>query len=286
MNREFKIILYSITALVSAVLLFAAIRGYFYIPAVINLGIYQMRLYGVIIAGTILSGYFLARKNSWKFGISIEEVDKLTFWLVICALLGARIYYVFFEWGYYSNNLAETYKIWRGGLSIYGGIIAGLIYLFFVAKKTAYTLFQITDLVAICLPLSQAIGRFANFFNQEAFGKPTNLPWGLYIEPPKRPYEFYNQDYFHPTFLYEALWNLLVFFVLNKYVPKSTRGYLTFVYLGLYSFGRFFIESIRLDSSYIYGLKVDMIISVIIFVIASSGIYIVRRKADRIFDGK
>jgi phosphatidylglycerol:prolipoprotein diacylglycerol transferase len=285
MNREFKIIFYSIIALIGAVLLFAAIRGYFYIPAVIDLGIYQLRLYGVIIAGAILTGFLLARKNSWKFGLSIEEIDKLAFWLVIFALLGARIYYVLFEWNYYQDNLEEIFKIWHGGLSIYGGIIAGLSYLYIASKKKAYSFFQITDLIALVLPLGQMIGRFANFVNQEAFGKPTSLPWGLYIEPPKRPYEYYSQEYFHPTFLYEVAWNLLVFFILNKYVSKSTRGYLTFIYLALYSFGRFFIEWVRLDSSYVYGFKVDMIISAIIFVIAMVGVCAVRRKKGKLSTG-
>jgi phosphatidylglycerol:prolipoprotein diacylglycerol transferase len=265
MERQFKLIFYWFLAIIGLVLMFALIRGYLYVPSVLDLGIYNLRLYGLVFAGAILSGYGIARKFAWKFGISQEEIDKLTFWLVVVSLVGARVYYVLSQWYYYQDNLGEVVKIWHGGISIYGALISGIIYLLIISRKRAYSFFQITDLIALALPLSQAVGRLANFVNQEAYGKPTDLPWGLYIDPPMRPYEYYNLDYFHPTFLYEALWNVIIFMVLYYLVPKNKQGYLTSIYLMFYSFGRFFIEWIRLDSSFIFGFKLDMVVSVLIF---------------------
>lgn len=252
-----------------------AFAGKISIPSEIAIGNFAIRIYGITMASSILVGYFIGRHYSWKFGISKSEVDDIAFWITIVGFIGARIYYVIFDWQLYRNDYSEIYKIWHGGLSVYGSLIAGLIFIFFYTSKKAYSVYQLLDLMALSLPLSQAVGRFGNFFNQEAFGLPTNLPWKMYVDPINRPGNYRQYDYFHPTFLYEALVSILIFFILKKLLGKTKPGILAFVYIGLYSLGRFFIEGIRLDSSYLYGLKVDQITAVVGLVVA--GIVLIRR---------
>ena len=241
-----------------------AFQGRLFIQPQIDLGKFSIRLYGITMALAILLGYWVAKKYSWRFGINSAEVDDIAFWITIVSLIGARIYYVVFEWHYFSGNPGEIYKIWHGGLSIYGALIAGLLFIWWYTRHKAYSIFQLLDLAALSLPLAQALGRFGNFFNQEAFGLPTNLPWKMFVDPVNRPYLYRDSNFFHPTFLYEALANVLIFLVLSKkLMGKVKPGVLAFVYLGLYSFFRFFIEAIRLDSSYLFGIKVDQITAVL-----------------------
>lgn len=241
-----------------------AFAGHINIPSQIPIGNFAIRIYGIIIAAAVLVGYFVARFSAWRFGISREEVDDIAFWITIFAILGARIYYVLINWSYFSANVSEIYKIWHGGISIYGGIIAGIIFILLYGRNKAYSVYQLLDLAAIALPLAQALGRFGNFFNQEAFGIPTNLPWKMYVSILNRPEGYQAFSYFHPTFLYEALWSVAVYFILTKFLMvKAKPGVIAGSYLGLYSVGRFFIEGLRLDSSYIHGVKVDQITAVV-----------------------
>jgi phosphatidylglycerol---prolipoprotein diacylglyceryl transferase len=235
-----------------------------------SLGNFEIRWYGVILALAILVSYYVARKQAWKFGIGTKAVDDYSFWVTIVGILGARVYHVLFSLNYYSKNLSEIYKIWHGGLSIYGAVLAGIVFTYFYAKKKAYTFWQIFDLIALSLPLGQAIGRFGNFVNQEAFGTPTNLPWKIYIEPQHRPVQFVNESYFHPTFLYEALFDVLVFFILYKLIGKTKPGMIGLLYLIIYSLGRFFIEGIRVDSFFIGGFRADQVVAFLIIVFAGT----------------
>lgn len=264
--------------LAGAILAIAAIYFYF-IPAFegkipvkgfFSIGFLEIRFYGLIVACAVLAGYFFARKNSWKFGVSQQALDDFTFWAVIIGLIGARIYYVIFSLNVFLENPSEIYKFWHGGLSIYGGILAGIIFAYFYSRKKAFSFFQLFDLAALSLPLAQAIGRFGNFFNQEAFGSPTNLPWRMYISPQNRPSEFSNFEFFHPAFLYEALFDLVIFAVLLRVQKKLKMGYLGFAYLATYSLGRFFIEGIRVDSFFVSGFRGDQIVALILFLFSGS----------------
>ncbi|OGE82134.1 MAG: prolipoprotein diacylglyceryl transferase [Candidatus Doudnabacteria bacterium RIFCSPLOWO2_01_FULL_44_21] len=237
-----------------------AFQGKLVIDPIIHLGPLSIRWYGLILAASILTGYFIIRKNSWKFGISAKDIDDFAFWLVIVAVVGARIYFVLFNWAYFSQNLAEIYKIWYGGISIYGSLIAGVIFSYFYTRKAAYSFWQLTDLLALGLPLSQAIGRLGNFVNQEAYGTHTNLPWKMYVAA--------KQDYVHPTFLYEAVANVLVFVVLKKMIGKFKPGVLVLTYFMAYSVIRFVVEGLRTDSLYISIFRVDQIVAVIILLIS------------------
>jgi phosphatidylglycerol:prolipoprotein diacylglycerol transferase len=258
-----------------------AFAGRLHIPPQINIGPYGLRLYGMTMALAVLIGYLVARKHSWRFGVSKEGVDEISFWLIIVAFFGARIYYVAFNWQFFENNLSEVYKIWHGGLSIYGAVITGIIFILIYARSKAYSTFQLLDLTALSMPLAQAIGRFGNFFNQEAYGLPTNLPWKMYIDAMNRPLQYRQDSFFHPTFLYESIASVIIYFVLSKFVLGKWRpGMLAFVYIGLYSVARFFIESIRLDSSYLHGIKVDQITAVVGVLVAGIMLIFLLRKGQ------
>ncbi len=269
MKKEYIIILSIIIVSLLAFFIFIpAFGGKLQISPLINLGFFQIRWYGLIMALAVLVGYFFARKNSWRFGISQDAIDDYVFWLVIVGVIGARIYYVLFSYNYYLGDLLEVFKIWRGGLSIYGGILSGLAFTFFYTRNKAYTFYQMFDLIAISLPLSQAVGRFGNFFNQEAYGTITNLPWKMYVSV--------DHQFHHPAFLYEAILDLAVFVILYKMLGKVKSGILGFLYLLLYSLGRFFVESIRLDSFIISGFRVDQVVAFLLIVI--SGLIILSKQ--------
>lgn len=244
------------------------------------IGFFEIRWYGVILAGAILAGYFVTRKNSWRFGISVADIDDFSFWAVIVGIIGARLYYVIFNYDYFSQNLSEIYKIWHGGLSIYGALIFGMIFAYFYVRRKAYSFWQLFDLVALGLPLSQAIGRLGNFVNQEAFGIPTNLPWKMYVAPRFRPQQFIHAQFFHPTFLYEAIWDVIVFLILYRLLGKAKSGIIGWSYLFLYSLGRFFIEGLRLDSFFVYGFRVDQVVALVLIILAGSVIFL-KQKNDQ-----
>lgn len=257
-----------------------AFAGKLSIPPQIPLGSFGIRLYGICIALGVLAAYLVARRHSWRFGVSPTGVDDLAFWITIVGVVGARIYYVVFNWKFYASDLTEIYKIWHGGISIYGAIIAGAIFVLLYSRSKAYSVYQIFDLVALSLPLGQAVGRFGNFFNQEAFGAPTNLPWKMYVAAINRPTQYSQNAFFHPTFLYEAVLNVAIYFVLAKFLLGKVRpGILAFTYLGLYSVGRFFIEGIRLDSSYLLGFKLDQLTAVLGVLVAGVMVIWINRDA-------
>lgn len=222
-------------------------------------------------AAAVLLAYFLARKYSWRYGIVNKDIDDYAFWVTLVGILGARAYYVIFSSEYYGAHLNEIPKIWMGGLSIYGALIAGLIFTFLYTRNKAYGFWHLTDLVALSLPLSQALGRMGNFINQEAYGTETNLPWKIYIPS--------EHSYHHPTFMYEAIGDVIVFLILLRMRGK-TSGNLTLTYLLLYSIIRFLIESLRLDSQYLLNYRVDQITAIILIVI--SGTLLIRNNFAKV----
>ncbi|MFA5408531.1 MAG: prolipoprotein diacylglyceryl transferase, partial [Bacilli bacterium] len=202
--------------------------------------------------------------------INNEFLYNLVFWATIFAIVGARLYFVAFNWDYYSSNWIEILKIWEGGLAIHGSILFGFIFIYFYTKKYAVKLARILDAVAPGLIIGQAIGRWGNFFNQEAFGGQVSKAFleGLHIPDFIINGMHINGAYYHPTFLYESLWCLLGFIIIisirhfSKYLKN---GQLTGFYLMWYSLGRFFIESLRTDSLMIGNYKMAQIVSLILF---------------------
>lgn len=237
-------------------------------PTLIEIGPLTIRWYGFLIACAVLIGVTLSQYLAKRRGINPDLMGDLIIWLVIAAIPCARLYYVLFQWPIYAENPSQIVAIWRGGIAIHGAILGGVVATIIFAKIKQVSFWQLADLVAPSLILGQALGRWGNFFNSEAFGRPTDLPWKLYIPPESRPYEYINVQYFHPTFLYESLWNLMVlalllflFFRDLQGKPRLKLGTLFLVYFATYSCGRVWIEGLRTDSLMLGPLRIAQMVS-------------------------
>ena len=220
---------------------------------------FELRWYGLLMSGSILLGLLLAMHLAKKDNYDSDKILDLVFVVVPAAIIGARLYYVVFKWDFYSENLSEIYKIWHGGLAIHGGVIAGIIAAYIYTKKKSLPFWKLADFIAPSLILGQAIGRWGNFFNQEAYGRETNLPWALTVNDPIK-----GLIQVHPTFLYESLWNFALFLILLWYGKrKKVDGEVFLLYAIIYSVGRFFIEGLRTDSLMFLGMRVAQIVSII-----------------------
>ncbi len=249
---------------------------------VVELGPLQIRWYGILKATAILVGFWLAHRRAVQEGLPADQLVRAAQWAVVAGLAGARLYEVVFNWDYYGRYPGKIIAVWEGGLAMHGGLIVGPLVGALLAWRWGVPVLRALDVIAPSMILGQAIGRWGNFFNEEAFGAPTALPWKLYISPPHRPPDFRQFDFFHPTFLYESLWNLLVFALLVRWIrPRVGRypGALFFTYIGLYSVGRFCIEAVRLDSFWIGSFRVGQLASVAGVLVAAAGIRWAMRRA-------
>lgn len=239
--------------------------------------------YGICLAMAVLCGfylsYFIAKREYKELNTDILY-DVITVAL-IGGILFARLYYCVVNFEYYSQHLLEILNLRQGGLSIHGGIIGGVLFggIYVYIKK--YQILKIADIFAYGLLFAQAIGRWGNFFNSEAYGLPSHSFIGVFIPELHRVAGYESYKYFHPTFLYESLWNFFVFcilfFVIRKFLPQKD-GVIFFSYLLLYSIGRFFIEQCRLDSVLNIGeMPVAELVSVLIILSAFSGLFFVYR---------
>ncbi|HET9924889.1 MAG TPA: prolipoprotein diacylglyceryl transferase [Methylomirabilota bacterium] len=246
----------------------------------LEIGPITIRWYGILMATAILVGFWLAHRRALEEGLPADELVRVAQWSVVAGLCGARLYEVAFNWDYYGRFPWKIIAVWEGGLAMHGGLIAGPLVGLLLARRWGVPIRRGLDVVAPSMVLGQAIGRWGNFFNEEAFGRPTDLPWKLYISPLHRPPEFRDAQFFHPTFLYESLWDALVFALLVWWVrPRVGRhpGAVFFSYVGLYSVGRFFIEALRLDSFWVAGFRVAQLASIVGVIVAVVGLAWVRR---------
>lgn len=257
-----------------------------------SLGPLQINWYGFFVSLAMLVALFITLKIGEKRKIQKEIILDLFFWVIVFGVLGARLYDVILELPFYLKNPGQIIKIWEGGLAIHGGIIAGLLVIIFFAKKTKISFWKLAAISAPGLALAQAIGRFGNYFNQELFGLPTTLPWGIPITQINRPLEFLGETYFHPTFIYESLGSLIIFgiltFITYKQLKTKKEGKSSFdillvtLYMLLYSILRFSLEFIRIDySPLIFGLRTPQVISLImaltaIFIMTKT--YVIQKK--------
>ncbi len=248
-------------------------------PMLFEWGSIAVRWYGFLIASAVLIGVTLSQYLAKRRQVDPDLLADLAIWLVISAIPAARIYYVVFQWPQYQNNPGDILAVWKGGIAIHGAILGGTIAALIFAKLKKVSIWQLADLVVPSLALGQAIGRWGNFFNSEAFGRPTDLPWKLYIPLANRPLDYANFEYFHPTFLYESLWNLLVFSLLLFIFFRSLKlnspikiGTLTLFYLIAYSIGRFFVEGLRTDSLMAGQLRTAQIVSLILISLGTLGL--------------
>jgi len=235
-------------------------------PEIFRVGSLVIRWYGVLIATAIVVGLQLSQRLASYRRVQPELISDLAIWLVLGAIPCARLYYVLFQWNYYSQNLDQVFAIWRGGIAIHGAILGGTLAAMIFSRLQKVSFWQLADIVAPSLVLGQAIGRWGNFFNSEAFGDPTNLPWKLFIPPDRRPPSYASSAYFHPTFLYESLWNVMVLGILLTLFfrfPRAKRGTIFLVYAVAYSLGRFWIEGLRTDSLMLGPLRVAQMVSLI-----------------------
>lgn len=245
----------------------------------IHLGPLQIRWYGLLMASAVLIGTTLSQSLAKRRGINPEVISELIIWLVIAAIPCARLYYVLFEWQNYAQHPEQILQIWHGGIAIHGAILGGLVAALIFARFKQVPFWQLADIVAPSLILGQAIGRWGNFFNSEAFGRPTDLPWKLYIPPALRPLGYESEDYFHPTFLYESLWNLAVFGLLLilffralQSKPTLKLGTIFLAYLVGYSLGRFWIEGLRTDSLMLGALRIAQVVSLVGIALGLAGL--------------
>lgn len=256
-------------------------------PVMFTIGKVEFRWYSFFILIAVIIGFILAIREGKRKNIDKDLIFDLGFYTVIIGILGARIYYVLFNLKVYQYDFLEIFRLWNGGLAIHGGILFGLLTIYIFSKIKKVKMLDLTDIVAPSLILGQAIGRWGNFFNSEAYGPVTTLTnlKNMRIIP-----DFVIKGmkidgvYYHPTFYYECLWCLIGFILLilvrNLY-KKIKSGQLTYLYLMWYSLGRFFIESLRTDSLMIKNLKVAQLISVLLFVVSLVLFLLVLFKKDK-----
>lgn len=240
-------------------------------PIIFTLGPLTVRWYGLLIALALLACILIAVRLGEKRNLPANQIYDLTFWLAVGGIAGARLYDVFFiAWDYYGRNPLDILKIWQGGLAIHGAVLGGLITLLIALRAKKISLWPTLDIAAVVLPLGQAIGRWGNYFNQELFGRPTSLPWGIPIDNANRPLKYLDQQYFHPTFLYESLLNFSLFLVLFLLFKKKTRpGVLPCLYFIGYGIIRIITEFIRIDeTTLIFGIRLPQAVSAAVIIIA------------------
>ena len=264
----------------------------------VELGPLELRAYGVMIALGVLAAVWLSRRRWESRGGDPDEISRIALWAVPAGLIGSRLYHVITDWRrFQSDGWLDALAIWKGGLGIPGGMAAGILVGLWMMRRQRMHRGETLAAMVPALPLAQAIGRLGNWFNQELFGSPTDLSWGLEIDEAHRPAQYLDVETFHPTFLYEAVWNLLLCGLLvildrrrmRHSAPRlvtnprrvSRPGSLLAVYVLGYGIGRLWIEAVRIDpASLVLGLRINIWMSLIL--IAGSAVYLLRiRRAAR-----
>ncbi|MGB1416008.1 MAG: prolipoprotein diacylglyceryl transferase [Synechococcus sp.] len=257
-------------------------------PELVQLGPFVLRWYGLLIACAVLIGLNLSSWLAQQRKLENGLISDLLPLLVLFSVIGARIYYVSFEWHNYSGHWFKALAVWEGGIAIHGALLAGTLTLILFCRWRRQSFWTVLDVLVPSIALGQAIGRWGNFFNSEAFGVPTDLPWKLFIPFASRPAVYATSDYFHPTFLYESLWNLALFIALILLFRFGMRrpnalpaGTLSCLYLIGYSLGRVWIEGLRIDPLCIGalppacegGLRIAQLMSGLLALLGSVGLW-------------
>lgn len=252
-------------------------------PILVDIGFLEIRWYSILILIAFIIGYFLVVNRCKKENISLTFINDLCFYTIIFCIFGARIYYCLFNLDYYSKNIIDIFKIWEGGLAIHGGIIAGILTIYFYSKKKQVSFIKLLDIFAPALVLGQAIGRWGNFFNGEAYGPATTIINLQKLGIPEFIIDgmYIDNVYHHPTFLYESLGCLLIFIIiiLVRNIKEIKTGYITGIYFISYGIIRFLIESLRQDSLMFFNFKVAQIISVLMILV---GLFLIIRPDKRL----
>lgn len=248
-----------------------------------SIGSVYIYYYGIIMAMSIFIGVYFSGFITKKYytNLNTDIIYDISPHVIIGAIIGARLYYCIMSGSYFLENPSEIFQIWHGGISIHGAILGGLISGIIYAKRHKLPILKLCDIFSYGLILGQALGRWGNFFNSEAFGRPTEWFLKLYIPIYKRPIEFLQVDYFHPTFLYESVLDICIFLILFFVIRKLTTGndgIVFFSYLILYSIVRIIIEQVRIDSILnIYGIPIAQLMSALIILIGIIGLIIIKK---------
>ncbi|PWF99431.1 prolipoprotein diacylglyceryl transferase [Levilactobacillus bambusae] len=254
-------------------------------PIAFNLGPIQVHWYGIIIACGVVLAVLLATREGQRRGINPDDIYDMILWALPVALISARLYYVIFEWAYYQHHLDQIIAIWDGGIAIYGSLIGAGIVVWLFCRSRFIPVWLMLDVAAPTVILGQAIGRWGNFMNQEAFGRVTSLAFleGLHLPHWIIQQMFITGYYRQPTFLYESTWDFMGFIVLmslRHYPGLFKQGEVFLSYVIWYSFGRFFIEGMRTDSLMLFGgIRISQLLSLLLFVTAI-GVMFYRRRHD------
>ena len=252
-------------------------------PIAIQIGPFAIRWYGLLITSGAILAAFVATREARRRGENPDHVWDMLVWVLIAGIIGARLYHVLSSpstgggISYYIQNPIEILYIWQGGLGIYGAIVGGLLALYIYTRRHRLAFWRWVDIGIVGVPLAQAIGRWGNFFNQELYGYPTNLPWGIPIDMEHRISQFADlppDTRFHPTFLYESLWNLLTFgillYIARRYSRYLKEGDLLLIYGILYPLGRILVETQRPDAWAIVGIPTAQLIGGISIAVCSA----------------
>lgn len=248
-------------------------------PVALQLGPISIRWYAICIVSGLILAVYLSMKEAPRKKIDPDAIIDFILIAFPLAILGARLYYVIFEWGYYSQNLGEIFAIWNGGIAIYGGLLTGALVLYLFSRRRLIEPIDFLDIAAPSVMIAQSIGRWGNFFNQEAYGaavKSLN-----YLPSFIRDQMYIDGSYRQPTFLYESIWNLLGFLlilILRRKPQFLRQGEVTAFYLIWYGFGRMIIEGMRTDSLMFAGLRVSQWLSMILILVGLAIIIYQRRK--------
>jgi len=252
----------------------------------ISIGPITIYRYSFLIFLSILIGLLIIKNEVKKTKLDKDFIYDLIFYLIPVCIIGARLYYVIFNFDIFKDNLLDIFKIWEGGLAIYGVVISGIIFIIYYCKKKKQNILLTLDILAPCLILGQAIGRWGNFFNSEAHGSVTTLEYlqSLYLPEFIINGMYINGNYYIPTFLYESIWCLLGFvllMILRSKIKYKKEGIIIFSYFIFYGVGRFFIEGLRTDSLYLFNIRVSQLVSIGLVIIGIIGIILTKRKGDK-----
>jgi prolipoprotein diacylglyceryl transferase len=255
-------------------------------PFLINSGPIQARWYGLLLAiGVLLAGW-IARREFRRRRMDPELAYSIAVWAVPFGLVGARLYHVITDWDAFSNNLSQIPAIWNGGLSIFGAVLGGMLGTWIGSRRVGLPFWAVADCIAPGLVLAQSLGRWGNYFNQELYGKPTDRPWGVEIDPAHRVPGYQDSQTFHPTFLYESLLNTVIFVVLLWFSRRFSRrlpyGTVFALYVALYNLVRMPMEVLRIDTAdIILGQRVNFWVSLILFVVGAIAFLMLWRRRKK-----
>ncbi len=244
------------------------------------IGSFKIYFYGIIITSGVILAAWLASREARRRGVDGDLVWDALVWLMIGGIIGARLWHVFtppqsmvaqgVTTGFYLTHPLDLINVRNGGLGIPGAVIGGLLALYWFCRKNHMDFSAWTDIAAPSIALGQAIGRWGNFFNQELYGAPTNLPWAIYIDPARRLPEYQTVSYFHPLFLYESIWNFanmgFLLWLGRRFPDRLKKGDLFLLYLIVYPAGRFALEFLRLDASQVAGLNANQTVMLVVAV--------------------